>query len=127
LLLKCITSLQPVYQAAERAAAVKSFCKSALCINSRYVIYTLQAESAESSTAGAKLICFNNTKCFVQVLLRPDGGGGVRLPARLLALYSCLFDDMFQDMLQQQEEDGAGSSAEPQVVRNACWCLMAQW
>lgn len=48
-----------------------------------------------------------------QVLLRPDGGGGVRLPARLLALYSCLFDDMFQDMLQQAEEDG---STEPQVV-----------
>jgi hypothetical protein len=47
------------------------------------------------------------------VLLRPDGGGGVRLPARLLALYSCLFDDMFQDMLQQAEEDG---STEPQVV-----------
>jgi hypothetical protein len=54
--------------------------------------------------------------CCVQVLLRPDGGGGVRLPARLLALYSCLFDDMFQDMLQQQEEDDAGSNAEPQVV-----------
>jgi hypothetical protein len=52
----------------------------------------------------------------VQVLLRPDGGGGVRLPARLLALYSCLFDNMFQDMLQQEEEDNAGSNAEPQVV-----------
>jgi hypothetical protein len=52
----------------------------------------------------------------LQVLLRPDGGGGVRLPARLLALYSCLFDDMFQDMLQQQEEEEDGSSSQPQVV-----------
>ncbi|KAF8062684.1 zinc finger protein BRUTUS-like [Scenedesmus sp. PABB004] len=34
-----------------------------------------------------------------QVLLRPDGGGGVRLPARLLALYSGLFDDLFQGLL----------------------------
>ncbi|WIA20865.1 hypothetical protein OEZ85_005214 [Tetradesmus obliquus] len=51
-----------------------------------------------------------------QVLLRPDGGGGVRMPARLLALYSCLFDDMFQDMLQQQEEEEPGGTAEPQVV-----------
>uniref|UniRef100_A0A383VNZ1 BTB domain-containing protein n=1 Tax=Tetradesmus obliquus TaxID=3088 RepID=A0A383VNZ1_TETOB len=50
-----------------------------------------------------------------QVLLRPDGNGGVRMPARLLALYSCLFDDMFQDMLQQEDENAAGN-AEPQVV-----------
>jgi hypothetical protein len=32
------------------------------------------------------------------VLLKPEGPG-VRLPARLLALYSCLFDDLFQEML----------------------------
>ncbi|KAF6252347.1 hypothetical protein COO60DRAFT_1644120 [Scenedesmus sp. NREL 46B-D3] len=50
------------------------------------------------------------------VLLRPDSGGGVRLPARLLALHSCLFDNMFQDMLQQQEDDDSSSNAEPHVV-----------
>lgn len=54
----------------------------------------------------------------LQVLLKPDAGGGVRLPARLLALYSSLFDDMFQDMLQQQEEDEeqeGQQQQEPQV------------
>lgn len=39
-----------------------------------------------------------------QVLLQPDGAG-VRLPARLLALYSCLFDDLFQSMLEDDEEE----------------------
>lgn len=58
--------------------------------------------------------------CVLQVLLRPDGGGGVRLPARLLALYSCLFDDMFQDMLQQEEDDtGSAGPDQPQVVSYA--------
>lgn len=50
----------------------------------------------------------------VQVLLKPDGAG-VRLPARLLALYSCLFDDLFQAMLEeQQEEDEPGASLQQQ-------------
>jgi hypothetical protein len=53
-----------------------------------------------------------------QVVLKGDSGGGVRLPARLLALHSCLFDDMFQDMLAQQEEeadDEQQQAQEPQV------------
>lgn len=41
-----------------------------------------------------------------QVLLKPDGGGAVKLPAKLLSLYSCLFDDLFQDMLQQEQDEG---------------------
>eukprot|EP00878_Enallax_costatus_P035768 GHUV01039983.1.p1 GENE.GHUV01039983.1~~GHUV01039983.1.p1 ORF type:complete len:411 (+),score=90.40 GHUV01039983.1:102-1235(+) len=51
-----------------------------------------------------------------QVLLKPDGGGGVRLPARLLALYSTLFDDMFQEMLEDEDGSEAAASAEPKVV-----------
>lgn len=51
----------------------------------------------------------------IQVLLRPDGGGGVRLPVRLLALYSTLFDDMFQEMLEDEQQD-TQTGAEPQVV-----------
>jgi hypothetical protein len=43
-------------------------------------------------------------------------GGVAILCVCLLALYSCLFDDMFQDMLQQQQEEHAGSNAEPPVV-----------
>lgn len=39
-----------------------------------------------------------------QVLLKPDGAG-VRLPARLLALYSALFDDLFQELLDEQQEE----------------------
>lgn len=38
-----------------------------------------------------------------QVVLKAEGGG-VRLPARLLALYSCLFDDLFQGMLEGQDD-----------------------
>lgn len=58
--------------------------------------------------------------CNVQVLLRPDGGGGVRLPARLLALYSTLFDDMFQEMLEDEEADDTSAAAgEPRVVSHA--------
>ena len=39
-----------------------------------------------------------------QVLLQPDGAG-VRLPARLLALYSSLFDDLFQSMLEDEDQE----------------------
>eukprot|EP00775_Hariotina_reticulata_P009339 gene9339-9502_t len=52
------------------------------------------------------------------VVLKGASGGGVRLPARLLALHSCLFDDMFQDMIAQQEEQDAEDDQqqqEPQV------------
>lgn len=59
------------------------------------------------------------TNC-MQVLLKPDGAG-VRLPARLLALYSSLFDDLFQDMLQDEDHEqpttaGAGPQQPIHVV-----------
>jgi hypothetical protein len=38
------------------------------------------------------------------VLLKPEGTG-VRLSARLLALYSCLFDDLFQEMLGDSDAE----------------------
>lgn len=52
-----------------------------------------------------------------QVHLAADGGGGVRLPARLLALYSALFDDLFQELLDgEQEADSAGGAADAGAV-----------
>jgi hypothetical protein len=49
----------------------------------------------------------------LQVLLKPDGAG-VRLPARLLALYSTLFDDLFQEMLEDEHQapHSAGAAAQ---------------
>jgi hypothetical protein len=46
-----------------------------------------------------------------QVVLLPDGGQPVNMPVLLLALYSPLFDDMFQDMLGEKGADGGGGSA----------------
>lgn len=42
----------------------------------------------------------------------------MRLPARLLALYSSLFDDLFQGMLEEQEEqEPAGQQQQQQPVQ----------
>jgi hypothetical protein len=52
----------------------------------------------------------------VQVALKPDGGGGVKLPARLLSLYSCLFDDLFQGMLQDEDDEEGGGGGDTQLA-----------
>jgi hypothetical protein len=57
--------------------------------------------------------------CGTQVSLRPDGEGGVRLPAKLLSLYSALFDDLFQGLLDDEAEsrptgDDAAAPADQQ-------------
>lgn len=67
--------------------------------------------------------------CFLhcrQVLLRPDGSGGVKLPARLLALYSTLFDDMFQEMLEDAD-DPAAASGEPPIVSGVAGLQLSIW